>query len=849
MMNGYELKLKLNLDVDPLVVDQLLIHNSFYNELKNDTDDNKRFIRNQNEYYSVLGKDLIEIIVFINLYINKNIKSIHELSEQLRIIKPIVYEVIYDKYDIGAFIYLSKGELNNKNNNKKIYTEVLDRIVYIIYEQVGFFDLFNMLSDIFINLEVQDIFDYKALLQEYTQPKGVVPIYNFESKLVENNMMEFVAELSIFNKNFTGKGKSKKMSSGEAAKSACLFYNINQNKKNNIKYSMLRHDRKWEVDKERKAQLEIIYKNLKISENELPWHYLDACFTHKSIENEKNHQNNYDDNVFLSMLGSIILIMMINECLWDEFKDNNIDIAALKNSIASNDNLRLFIPKNWEELIIKSKTFKNFDPDISIISIDAFKAILGALFLFAFRNHKNNLFLETYKIVNKIYLKSFDKLEPNYTGVLEKIVTTLGLSLKVNKINHTGKDNSRNFYCELELFDENNIINSTVKIGEGKTIIKAKSNASFEMLKHIDQYINTSFINSNLDSPINSFKLNTKSLSKIRNELYKTINLREEKSNQKDSIELTSEEASTEKFNEQLLENNFDKQLNYEKNQSLERNNIDDINYINVQGELLSYKDKLHDKYKKEINTSSINNRVDKHISNDITFKQPKDIEQSKFNDYGEEKPDKLQRVVEVTKRNTTIVKQLKELYNHECQICGIRIPVANNQFICEVHHVQPLGSHLGADKSENMIVLCPNHHAMFDNGLLSVDLVNKTLIHSDSSNELNNLKVNIKHKIDFKYVEYHYKNIFIHSDTINNNSCNIIKYVNDKSLSNIIGYGDTVTIKDLTSKEEFEMTIERIFNKIFMTPIQKSVVGLSLGDKFNFLNYDYEIISLLKGL
>jgi len=41
-----------------------------------------------------------------------------------------------------------------------------------------------------------------------------------------------------------------------------------------------------------------------------------------------------------------------------------------------------------------------------------------------------------------------------------------------------------------------------------------------------------------------------------------------------------------------------------------------------------------------------------------------------------------------------------------------------------EAHHIIPLGSpHHGADKAENIIVVCPNHHAMLDYGVIKLEL------------------------------------------------------------------------------------------------------------------------------
>lgn len=69
--------------------------------------------------------------------------------------------------------------------------------------------------------------------------------------------------------------------------------------------------------------------------------------------------------------------------------------------------------------------------------------------------------------------------------------------------------------------------------------------------------------------------------------------------------------------------------------------------------------------------------------------------------------------------RDTTKAKKLKEMYNYKCQVCGERIEILEEVFYAEAHHIKPLGkNHDGFDEEDNMIILCPNHHAMFDFGI-----------------------------------------------------------------------------------------------------------------------------------
>lgn len=66
--------------------------------------------------------------------------------------------------------------------------------------------------------------------------------------------------------------------------------------------------------------------------------------------------------------------------------------------------------------------------------------------------------------------------------------------------------------------------------------------------------------------------------------------------------------------------------------------------------------------------------------------------------------------------RDTKAARELKDLYGYQCQICGTAIEISEDRKYAEVHHIRPLGGvHQGKDKTDNMLVLCPNHHAMFD--------------------------------------------------------------------------------------------------------------------------------------
>ena len=74
--------------------------------------------------------------------------------------------------------------------------------------------------------------------------------------------------------------------------------------------------------------------------------------------------------------------------------------------------------------------------------------------------------------------------------------------------------------------------------------------------------------------------------------------------------------------------------------------------------------------------------------------------------------PSKKEVLREIWQRNSKEVAWIKSKYSHRCQICG-SVPFNGDlgSDISEAHHIVWL-SRYGADCRDNMILLCPNHHA-----------------------------------------------------------------------------------------------------------------------------------------
>ena len=90
--------------------------------------------------------------------------------------------------------------------------------------------------------------------------------------------------------------------------------------------------------------------------------------------------------------------------------------------------------------------------------------------------------------------------------------------------------------------------------------------------------------------------------------------------------------------------------------------------------------------------------------------------------------PKKYKSEVSHYTRDPKLVKRLKELYQNKCQICNFTFEYKKGKFYSEVHHYNPLQKE-GSNNIDNMIVVCPNHHAQFDYNLIAIEIDGKSVI------------------------------------------------------------------------------------------------------------------------
>lgn len=111
-------------------------------------------------------------------------------------------------------------------------------------------------------------------------------------------------------------------------------------------------------------------------------------------------------------------------------------------------------------------------------------------------------------------------------------------------------------------------------------------------------------------------------------------------------------------------------------------------------------------------------------------------------------------------KRDRNKAAKLKTLYENRCLFCGIQVQVDAGRYYSEAAHIRALGEpHNGPDSTENLIVLCPNHHIQFDRGVLRIRKVGSTYRVSSKFGEdvLHDRPVELLHPVGENFIRYHY--------------------------------------------------------------------------------------------
>ncbi|MER6359370.1 YDG/SRA domain-containing protein [Kitasatospora sp. NPDC001527] len=121
----------------------------------------------------------------------------------------------------------------------------------------------------------------------------------------------------------------------------------------------------------------------------------------------------------------------------------------------------------------------------------------------------------------------------------------------------------------------------------------------------------------------------------------------------------------------------------------------------------------------------------------------------------GNEAPSRVESIAKRIVRSTQVANFVKQVHDFHCQVCGLRLTSPTRPY-AEAAHIQALGKpHNGPDLAANVLCLCPNHHTLFDFGMLLIDDDLKVTDRS-SGTVIGRLREVPDHQIDRAYLAYH---------------------------------------------------------------------------------------------
>lgn len=130
----------------------------------------------------------------------------------------------------------------------------------------------------------------------------------------------------------------------------------------------------------------------------------------------------------------------------------------------------------------------------------------------------------------------------------------------------------------------------------------------------------------------------------------------------------------------------------------------------------------------------------------------------------GVESPSTKRVLRNVRLRDTFLAAHMKRRYANTCQVCRKGVPLWEKIRYCEAHHLRPLGSpHFGPDVLGNIIVLCPNHHVMFDRGAATIIPDTLEVRHHVDGVFPKHSRIYVQswHILNVKYLDYHHRCVF----------------------------------------------------------------------------------------
>ena len=203
------------------ILNEALRHSSFVNEQPDlDLRDNERF--------EFLGDAVLNLVVgHILMQRYPDLKEGDLSRMRANLVNESQLARIARSIHLGSFIRLGKGEIQTKGREKNsILADTFEALLAAVYLDGGFEAALNLIDANFSPLlegepTTADHHDYKSKLQELVQEKqGAMPKYRVIREEGPDHEKTFWIELTVFDIETQGSGKSKKMAEQDAARQA-----------------------------------------------------------------------------------------------------------------------------------------------------------------------------------------------------------------------------------------------------------------------------------------------------------------------------------------------------------------------------------------------------------------------------------------------------------------------------------------------------------------------------------------------------------------------------------------------------------------------------------------------------
>lgn len=219
------LKLEEKLDLkfrNVNLLKQALVHRSYLNE-------NPRFNLENNERLEFLGDAVLEIVVTEYLYKNYNNPEGELTNWRASLVNSKMLAFISRELEIENFLFLSKGEENDKDSKARQYilADAMEAVIGSIYLDQGLkaaskFIQDNILIKLPVILKNKLYLDPKSSFQELAQEtRGITPSYRVLATNGPDHNKKFEVGLYLNDELIaTGEGTSKQEAQVQAAEKA-----------------------------------------------------------------------------------------------------------------------------------------------------------------------------------------------------------------------------------------------------------------------------------------------------------------------------------------------------------------------------------------------------------------------------------------------------------------------------------------------------------------------------------------------------------------------------------------------------------------------------------------------------